>query len=188
MEAFAREELGLWRWKHHDSPLLIDPCREKDYGRHLSVDLSGHLQDMSVMGRGTIDVYDLNRSQLVDARADAFRHYLSLLRSEFDRGVNLTAVDFATLEFGGCWYLLLKRLADDISRRIESRISTERKRIGEALRRVGEVNEAIGNLIHLQSRILDEMSALASPKAPYSAFAVAYIRDFKRRLGSTLPS
>jgi len=58
----------------------------------------------------------------------------------------------------------------------------------DELKSIGEVREAIANLIHLQSRILDEMAALASPKAPFSAFAVAYIRDFKRRLGSTLPS
>ncbi|TCA23615.1 endonuclease [Rhizobium leguminosarum bv. viciae] len=55
------------------------------------------------------------------------------------------------------------------------------------LKGIVEVEDAIVNLTHLQSRVLDEMAALASPKAPFSAFAVAYIRDFKQRLGSKPP-
>ncbi|AIC31314.1 hypothetical protein IE4771_PE00088 (plasmid) [Rhizobium etli bv. mimosae str. IE4771] len=47
---------------------------------------------------------------------------------------------------------------------------------------IEEVKDATKRLAHLQSRLLDEMVALASPKAPFSAFAVAYIRDFKQRL------
>ncbi|MGR9265606.1 hypothetical protein [Rhizobium leguminosarum] len=51
---------------------------------------------------------------------------------------------------------------------------------------ISEIKDAIGSLSHLQTRILDEMAALASPEAPFSAFAVAYIRDFKQRLGAGL--
>ncbi|WP_455270905.1 hypothetical protein [Rhizobium herbae] len=47
---------------------------------------------------------------------------------------------------------------------------------------IGEVRDAVTSLTSLQSRILDEMTALASPTAPFSAFAVAYLREFKRRL------
>lgn len=50
------------------------------------------------------------------------------------------------------------------------------------LEAIEEVKEATRSLTHLQSRILDEMVGLASPRAPFSAFAVAYIRDFKERL------
>ena len=159
IEVFAKEELGQWRWKHHDSPLLIDPCREKEYSRHLSVELSGRLRDMSVSGWTTIDVFDLNRDQLLGARGDAFQQYFKLLRSEFDRSAALTTVDFESLEFGGSWYLLLKRLAGDISRRIESRIPTERRRIGEALRQA--YNTDIGK------RAFDEaLEAVRTPASP----------------------
>ena len=195
MEGFAREELGLWRWKHHDSPLLIDPCREKDYSRHFNVDLSGRLQDTSLAGRTTIDVFDLNREELVGARADAFQQYFRLLRSEFDRGVTSTVVDFETLEFGGTWFLLLKRLAGDMSRRIERQISTERRRLGEALRR--EYNTEIGQ------KALDEaLEAVVSPaprklkssprrrRAKVGPLVAIEVRNFKslEHLELTLPA
>lgn len=45
-----------------------------------------------------------------------------------------------------------------------------------------EVLEATRNLIQLQDRVIAEMTAMASPKAPYSVMAAAFIEDFKRRL------
>lgn len=135
MDQFAKEDLGLWHWKHHDSPLLLDPCRERDYGKHFSIELAGRLQDTSVPGRATIDVFDLNRDELIARRSDAYRQYSGLLQSEFDRDIASTVFDFENLEFGGTWYLLFKRLATDLSRRIERPISTDRNRLEEALRR-----------------------------------------------------
>ncbi|WP_455270904.1 AAA family ATPase [Rhizobium herbae] len=134
IDGFEKEDLGLWRWKHHDTPLLLDPCREKDYAKHFGVDLTGRLQDTSEAGRTTIDVFDLNRDALLRERSDAYRQYMTLLRSEFDRGLPSTIFDFEQLEFGGSWYLLLRRLTVEIARRIERPVSGDRTRLGDALR------------------------------------------------------
>lgn len=51
---------------------------------------------------------------------------------------------------------------------------------------IAAVKDAIDNLTRLRSRGLEEMVALASPEAAFSAFAVAYIRDFKQRLRTNM--
>ncbi|MGR9265605.1 AAA family ATPase (plasmid) [Rhizobium leguminosarum] len=159
MDLFAKEDLGLWRWKHHDTPLLLDPCRERDFGKHLSPDLSGTLQDRSVAGRTTIDVFDLNRADLVSSRSSAFKQYLGLLRSEFDRNIASTISDFEQMEHGGTWYLLLKRLAGEVSRRIEKNVRTERGNLIDALREA--CNTEIG------SKAFDEaVEAMHLPAPP----------------------
>lgn len=118
LEAFVNEGYGLWRPAHRDRPLLIDPCRVRDYTQHFSVSLDGRLQPQSEASAVTIDVFSLDREPLVRARAQAYDQYLDLFFSELARGISLSMFDFQTMEFGGSWYLLLRRLGREAGRRL----------------------------------------------------------------------
>ncbi|WEK02130.1 MAG: AAA family ATPase [Candidatus Sphingomonas phytovorans] len=118
LEAFVKEGYGLWRSAHRDRPLLIDPCRVRDYTQHFSVSLDGRLQPISEAAVATIEVFGLDRDPLVRARAQAYDQYLDLFFSELARGVSLSMFDFDTMEFGGSWYLLLRRLGKEAGRRL----------------------------------------------------------------------
>jgi len=61
----------------------------------------------------------------------------------------------------------------EVKEQLESlQAAQRRKELGEAAKRLGT----------LQARVLDQMRNLASPSAPHSAVARAFMRDFKRRI------
>ncbi|MGE4305718.1 MAG: hypothetical protein AB7E24_17030, partial [Novosphingobium sp.] len=134
--AFVNENYGVWRHAHRDKPLLIDPCRVRAYDVHFSVDLSGYIQARSKAAGATIEVFDLNRDPLTAARGEAFDQYVHLLFSEFDKKIASSVLDFAQLEFGGVWYLLLRRLLADTLRRLGRSAQTSRGQIGNQLERI----------------------------------------------------
>jgi len=133
---FASENYGVWRQAHRDKPLLIDPCRVRGYDVHFSVDLGGHIQARSKAGGAMIEIFNLNRDQLKTTRGQAFDQYIHLLFSEFDKQIASSVLDFAQLEFGGMWYLLLRRLLADALLRLGRSAQTSRGQIGKQLERI----------------------------------------------------
>jgi hypothetical protein len=136
LEHFANENYGIWRWPHADKMLLLDPCEIRDFTPHLSTDLSGGIQARSRRGAETISVFSLNRENLVKARAEIFHRYLDLLQTELDRGVPPSVFDFEVMEFGGGWYLLLRRLMERIEHRTEQALDRTRNRLHSSLEKV----------------------------------------------------
>lgn len=133
---FANEDYGLWRSKHEDKRLLLDPCEDRNYVPHLSFDLSGGVRPLSIKGAATLEVFRLDREDLVQARADRFGEYVDLLRHELDHGISANSFGFETLEYGGAWYLLLRRLLQRIGSRLDRPVALGRDQIGSEVQEI----------------------------------------------------
>jgi len=128
LESFANEGFGLWRFGHRDRRLLLDPCADRAFSGHLGLARSGRIEAFTRKGAETIGTFDLDRSDLVRSRADAFENYFSLLVDELQRGARPNVFDFARMEHGGAWGLLLRRILKLTEGRIgrDLRLSTGR--------------------------------------------------------------
>lgn len=124
LESFANENYGLWRWKHMDGRLLLDPCEDRSFVSHLSFNLNGGIQAFTKKGARTIEIFDLDREPLMRARAATFKDYVDLLQEELERDAAPNAFDFASMEFGGAWYLLLRRILNRVGARMDRSIKT----------------------------------------------------------------
>ncbi|ROL70733.1 AAA family ATPase [Pseudomonas vranovensis] len=109
---------GVWS---SDSPneraLLLDPSKKRSFVRHLIPCMDGELLYGTLQGEVTIATFDLNRSERRSQRYHAYLSRLNDLRAflkEPDRGDPEKIFDFASLEFGGSWYLLLRRLLSHV--------------------------------------------------------------------------
>ena len=118
----------FWRNEPPDEhALLLDPCRlNLDFSRMLVPRLDGILWSAKAEGNETINTYQLNAPSRIKARAIAYEGYIDRLLQCFfnlgrdDGGEQIKALfDFAELEFGGTWFLLLRRLARVITRNYE---------------------------------------------------------------------
>ncbi|WP_256350369.1 AAA family ATPase [Pseudomonas gingeri] len=117
LEAYAAESLGEWRdYPLKERHLLLDPCERVSIARHLSVNLSGELLALTGRARETISHFKLNRSQLVEQRRSRLQSYFDELlyerlpEVEEDKVPFPPVLDFSSLEFGGLWYLLCRRI------------------------------------------------------------------------------
>lgn len=136
LEHFLNENYGLWRWPHQDKRILLDPCQDSSFYRHLSFNLDGGIQAFTVAGAQTISVFNLDRSSLLEARARCFEGYLELLKNELKRGIQPNGLDFPKLEFGGGWYLLLRRVLGIVGHRLEQRYKVKPDQIGGVIHKV----------------------------------------------------
>ena len=68
-----------WHDAEVESPVLIDPCRDKPF-EHISFRFNGSCTHKNVRGRHTIETLKLNRSHLVRSRSVFFSELLALLR------------------------------------------------------------------------------------------------------------
>lgn len=159
---FASENYGLWRSAHPDRPLLLDPCAVRDFTPHLSVDLNGQLIGKSRKGRETIAVFALDREDLVQRREMEFASYLEVMRSQLTSGIPPETFSFRSMEFGGAWYLLLRRVATRLSARLEQDLDASKNRIGRTLERV--FRTAVGR--DAFGAALDDIRTVAERPAP----------------------
>lgn len=136
LEHFANENYGVWRWPHKDKSWLLDPCSTRSFWIHLAFDLQGGIQPRSRAGAETIAVFSLDRQELVNSRARAFNDYLHILRDTDKPSTRTVAFDFAELEHGGAWFLLLRRLTTLVAQRLDIELSLERNRLPEAWDRI----------------------------------------------------
>lgn len=181
---FVNQNDGVWRQSHRDKSLLIDPCRVRVYDVHFSVDLRGYIQARSKAGAATIETFSLNREQLVTTRGQAFDHYIHLLFSEFTKEIASSVLDFATLEFGGVWYLLLRRLLSDALLRLGRPAVTSRGQIGKQMEQIWRTDIGRKALQDAAQAVLSPERlkiAAKSDERPRSAARLTGImlRDFK---------
>lgn len=118
LSEFAESNAGWWRWPHRDRPLVLDPCRKQNLYAALGFDREGGVVGKTQAGRATIEVFNLDRESLSQARRAAFGDYLRLLLSSDDGRLPSPVFEFANMEFGGAWRLLLRRLLLRVSQRL----------------------------------------------------------------------
>jgi hypothetical protein len=160
LEHFTNENYGVWRWPHKDKPWLLDPCVTRSFLAHLAFDLDGGIQPLSRAGAETIATYRLDRNELNPARARAFDDYLYVLRDEASREAATTVFDFAALEYGGAWHLLMRRLTARIAQRLEIDLSLERPRLPASWQRI--LGTAVGKAA-FDASLADVRGPIAKP-------------------------
>lgn len=113
-EIYLTINRGIWPvWPPKETPLLLDPCQVKNMATYFKVSSDGYFIPLNRRAYSTIDILDLNRTQLREDREERFKFYLNALARamEFDIQFELSRLlDFNQLEFGGTWYLLLRQL------------------------------------------------------------------------------
>lgn len=134
--AFMNENYGLWRWPHRDRRQLLDPCDDRTFVSHLSFSLSGDVKAFSKKGAQTIAVFNLDRQKLVESRAAAFHSNVELLMSELRRGITPNVFNFALLEHGGAWSLILRRFCDNVGRRLDQTFRFRADKIAADIERI----------------------------------------------------
>ncbi|MDX3944257.1 AAA family ATPase [Pseudomonas aeruginosa] len=145
VEAYVKSGDGLWRFgMPSENAELLDPTEVGQFASHLTPLLDGILLPGSKRGALTIAHFDLNRNERRHQRYFAYQKSLDELRScgmtsDLSRIDQL--VDFASLEFGGTWYLLLRRLLNHLPVNGIGRNLTP-KQIGPALRRWAKATDA----------------------------------------------
>lgn len=132
VQRFAEEGEGSWWLEINESPSLVDPCSTKDFHKIFSVRWDGELIGTSKRGLLTIEHFHLNAPDLVEARARRFNGYWERLLNHVDLGTLSHAADlfeFQELEFGGSWYLLLRRMAKELARQLNLQVGYTSQRL-----------------------------------------------------------
>lgn len=116
LNRYVDEGLGLWRaYPLREKPLILDPCGSNDFYRSLRAEWSGTLTALSDRGQATITAFNLNRPERTDLRRARYTEYFDDLVAALtgsNGGRRITElIDFPALEFGGTWYIVLRRLA-----------------------------------------------------------------------------
>jgi len=119
--SYLQSGSGLWPdWPPKENPLLLDPCKAQSFFTHFTVQNDGVIVAVSESGRETISTYDLNRESLVRQRAKRFGEYLGGIVEAINTRSLIQLkryFRFVDLEYGGGWYLLLRRIAERLGTR-----------------------------------------------------------------------
>lgn len=116
-DQFASNNNGLWPavdYPPKESPIILDPCVDRKFHTHLWIGTDGGLWGLTRRGAFTIEHFNLNARELVEERRlRHIRYFDELLErlSSPEGEMPDHLFDFQSLEFGGTWYLLLRRLA-----------------------------------------------------------------------------
>lgn len=112
---------GIWTTPVQEANVLLDPCRDTAYDRHLMPRLDGALVALTSRAAATVQTFDLDREDRRSVRARRYGERLDRLRVLLRRPPQGRArdvdddwsalFDFGRMEFGGTWLLLLKRIA-----------------------------------------------------------------------------
>ncbi|WP_166862994.1 AAA family ATPase [Enterobacter sp. Cy-643] len=118
---YLKNGTGLWpNWPPEEKALVLDPCKRQNFYTHFSVETGGRLIALSEAGNETIYTFGLNRRKLIKQREICFNQYLEgithAIKTSSSTGLK-ELFNFSALEFGGSWYLLLRRLAEKIGTR-----------------------------------------------------------------------
>jgi len=91
--------------------LLVDPTAE-ELGRHIRFLYDGDALPLSLQGRETIDIFDLNRKELTSARAGLAAELLEALQSDDSRNTadQLRRLLTVFAPHSGALYNILKRI------------------------------------------------------------------------------
>lgn len=189
IEAYIKNGDGLWRsGMPKENAQLLDPTEAIQLTRHFTPLLDGMLLPSSKRGGLTIAHFDLNRSERRHQRYFAYQQRLDELRScglASDLSKIDKLVDFASLEFGGTWYLLLRRLLNHLP---INGIGLDLKphQIGGALRRWAQSPDAAEllsdaqQMLHHADEKLHAIDRKPAPPEPVVESVVTInIRNFK---------
>ncbi len=138
---------------------LLDPCAESRLATHLCPDLSGRLFALTERAFETIDHFRLDRPELVERRGDRLRQYFRALTDEVllqPRAQGREAeqiLDFATLEFGGLWYLLCRSIASELMPVGATRLSLSPVGMGPTFVRKSSVAKAMSPGLRASSQV-----------------------------------
>jgi predicted ATPase len=149
VENYVERGGGLWpSYPPKETPVLLDPARERGFESHFIPKLDGDLYGDSRRGETTIIVHDLNRGERRHQRSMAYRDRLDTLsaflggeREEGDPQWEIL-FSFDLLEFGGSWYLLLRRVARAIAAALDLNWQTSPLRIARFFERLHEAGDA----------------------------------------------
>ena len=119
IKKYILKDDGQWPdYPIREHNLLLDPCYDGSFYLHFQAKMSGVIVGISEKGRATIEIFQLNRQNLIDARFSKIAYYsrllsLSRLETEIEKSSESHSVfNFQELEFGGFWYLILRDLAE----------------------------------------------------------------------------
>jgi len=163
---YAKDNTGLWPdYPMAEKPILLDPCQDTDIHKYIGAQTNGRLVGIKERGLLTIEHFSLNTQEKGSARASAYqRHFKQLLDWMRQRGsaTSSEVFDFAELEFGGTWYLLLRRLATSIGARSGTRPVLAMSRIDRVFKQLRKNPSAAQILIEsweqIESQDLKEYS------------------------------
>src|SRR5215207_1685953 len=135
LDRYVREAIGLWRDPPQEKALLLDPCGQTDFSGYFHVELSGKFVPRTEAAAATIENFCLNDPTRISARRKKYKNQLDELISglaaprEMERPLN-DLFDFSALEFGGSWYLLLRRLVQALRAPGTPKMNASRNGIG----------------------------------------------------------
>ncbi|MNK06858.1 DNA replication and repair protein RecF [compost metagenome] len=142
VKKYVLNDDGEWPdYPIREKNLLLDPCYDGSFYLHFQAKISGIIVGLSEKGRATIEIFQLNRQNLIDARAKKIAYYsqffgLNSREAEMGKGNDwLDIFNFQELEFGGFWYLLLRDFAERYLDEISAK-NLQPNFIGKILRRL----------------------------------------------------
>jgi hypothetical protein len=157
---YAEDGTALWpAYPLKEKPLLLDPCLDRDFYKHFGTRIDGRLVGLSQQGITTIEHFHLNAPQRIEGRYSCHQRYYQLLLE----WVSLPSVstpthffDFPNLEFGGTWYLLLRRLAAAVGAMRSSRPVLSITRIDRVFSQLRKTRDAHQHLDTCWHQIANE--------------------------------
>lgn len=154
IEAYIERDDGLWpSYPLQENILLLDPVLVHDFEKHLIPKIGGEIVGISRKGEATVLVFDLNRAERRHQREQAYLSYIDRLISFVGRAEKLTGApdwqklfNFPEIEFGGTWFLLLRRIARWISRASGVRWKTSSTHICAFFTRLADEGNALEHI------------------------------------------
>ncbi|GKS83621.1 AAA family ATPase [Acidovorax sp. SUPP1855] len=161
-EQFAGNNNGLWPatdYPPREKPLLLDPCTDRNFHTHLWVGKDGALWGLTRRGTFTIEHFQLNSWELAEERRCRHTRYFEELREQLSSpygDMPSHVFDFQKLEFGGTWYLLLRRLAASLGAKRGTRPVLAISRIESVFRALKGTRDAYDRLTRCWSELSEE--------------------------------
>lgn len=116
VEMYASGRSGTWPFPASELQVFLDPSGDENFRRNLVVAPDGRLFGSTERGEATVKHFNLNRDELIARRQGVFSENLRRLFTMGDaQAVDFGPFEFADMEFGGTWYLLLYQLAKAMS-------------------------------------------------------------------------
>ncbi|WP_175650026.1 AAA family ATPase [Pseudomonas sp. Marseille-P9899] len=143
---YAQENTALWPdYPLKERPVLLDPCIDHNFHKHIDVQSDGNLVGISEHGVLTIRHFQLNAPERVSGRLNRYQRYYRILLKWVGYPGSKTAVpifNFSELEFGGTWYLLLRRLAASVGAKRSLRPVLSKTRIDQIFIQLRQTRDA----------------------------------------------
>jgi energy-coupling factor transporter ATP-binding protein EcfA2 len=192
---FVKQGNGLWlKYPLSEKPLLLDPCEQKDFALHIHVRVDGRMIGKTDPGKTTIDHFNLNAEERIKRRGQSYDKRLNELILHCGTGEKTARIwkqvvplfEFEQLEFGGTWYLFLRRLAQEIGSAGGAYLVLSKARIRRFYHRLWETEGAAGKLKNAREALVqDDKQGLAvgpiapKPKQGRARLVKVEIKNFK---------